>query len=37
MRDARPLVRFLWKVALMRNANNLIHQSERCGDLGRSG
>jgi hypothetical protein len=34
--DARPLVRFRRKIALMRNANDLVHQPKRSRYFGRS-
>jgi hypothetical protein len=37
MRDAWPRICFLREIAFMRNTDHLFHQSERGGDLGRSG
>src|SRR6476469_2261354 len=37
MRDARSFVCFLWKIALMRNADDLVHELEHSSDLSRSG
>jgi len=36
MRHARTRISFLRKIALMRNADHVIHQSKRSRDLSRS-
>jgi hypothetical protein len=36
MRDARPLICFARKIALVRNADHSVHQTKRSSDLSRS-
>jgi hypothetical protein len=35
MGHTRPLIRFFRKIALVRNADDLLHQSKRTGDFSR--